>query len=118
MPASLLRFSGTTIVVESRGVIARLVLWSLADSKTTVDELRRVVRDEVAPEVDTIPGLRLKAWLSDESGERWGSLELWESPELADPAVHGRERELIGKDPEVGEEFELEASAGDLALDD
>jgi hypothetical protein len=99
-------------------VIARLVLWSLADSKTTVDELRRVVRDEVAPEAAAVPGLRFKGWLSDEAGERWGAIEVWESRELADLAAHERERELIGKDPEVGEEFELEASAGDLALDD
>ena len=56
-----------------------------------------------------MPGLRLKLWLSDESGERWGAVELWESAEdaVALP-LHARERELIGKDPEVGEEFDLE----------
>jgi hypothetical protein len=99
-------------------VIARLVLWSLADSKTTVDELRRVVRDEVVPETAAASGLRFKGWLSDETGERWGAVEVWESRELADAAVHERERELIGKDPEIGEEFGLEAWAGDLSFDD
>jgi hypothetical protein len=97
-------------------VIARLLLWSLADSKTTVDELRRVVRDEVAPEVESVPGLRFKGWVSDEAGERWGAIELWDSQELADLASHRRERDLIGKDPEIGEEFELEISTGDLDL--
>lgn len=89
-------------------MIVRLVLWSLADSKTTVEELRRVLGDELAGEAERVPGLRLKLWVSDEAGERWGSLELWESAELAAVPVHARERELIGKDPEVGEEFELE----------
>ena len=53
-------------------------------------------------------GLRLKLWVSDNSGERWGAIELWESADAAAQPVHARERELIGKDPEVGEEFELE----------
>ncbi len=95
-------------------MIARLLLWSLADSKTTVDELRRVVADEVAPQTERIPGLRLKCWLADELGERWGALELWDTLEAADVALHERERELIGKDPEVGEEFEVEAAVGGL----
>jgi hypothetical protein len=89
-------------------VIVRLVLWSLADSKTTIEELRRVVRDELAPGLEKVSGLRLKAWVSDEPGERWGSIELWDAPELAERPVHERERELIGKEPEIGEEFELE----------
>ena len=59
-------------------------------------------------EAERLPGLRLKLWLSDEAGERWGSLELWDSSEAAALPVHVRERELIGKDPEVGEQFELE----------
>ena len=90
-------------------MIVRLVLWSLTDSKTTVDELRRVLDDELAPEAESVPGLRLKLWLSDESGERWGALEVWESAEdAASLPLQARERELIGKHPEVGEEFDLE----------
>ena len=67
-----------------------------------------MLRDELAGEAERVPGLRLKLWLSDEAGERWGFLELWESAEAAAAPVHPRERELIGKDPEIGEEFELE----------
>ena len=91
-------------------MLVRLLLWSLADAKTTTEELRRALRDEIVDEVTNVPGLRLKLWLSDEAGERFGTLELWESADLATLPTHTRERELIGKDPEVGEEFDLEAS--------
>lgn len=55
-------------------------------------------------------GLRLRAWISDEATERWGAVELLESPEAARGAMPERARELIGKDPDVVEEFDLEAS--------
>jgi hypothetical protein len=91
-------------------VLVRLLLWSLADAKTTLDELRRALRDEIAEEAAKVPGLRLKLWVSDEAGERFGVLELWESADFAALPVNERERRLIGKDPEVGEEFDVEAS--------
>ncbi len=95
-------------------MIVRLVLWSLADSKTTVDELRRVLADELVADTRGQPGLELKGWISDEAGERWGAIEVWESRQAAARASYERERELIGKDPEIGEEFELEAATGAL----
>jgi len=98
-------------------VLVRLLLWNLADAKTSLDELRRALRDEVVGDTAGVPGLRLKLWLSDEAGERFGAVELWESPELAALPIHERERELIGKDPEVGEEFDLEASVEGRFLD-
>ncbi len=91
-------------------MLVRLLLWSLADAETTLEELRRALRDEIVNDAANVPGLRLKLWLSDEAGERFGAVELWESADLATLAVNRRERELIGKDPEVGEEFDLEAS--------
>lgn len=69
------------------------MLWSLADSKTTLDELRAKLPD--LPDGDV--------WISDPAGERFGLIAFSESSEAAAEA-----RELIGKDPEVGEEFELE----------
>jgi hypothetical protein len=42
-------------------VIVRLVLWSLADSKTTIAELRRYLRDESVEAFEDVPGLRFKA---------------------------------------------------------
>jgi hypothetical protein len=91
-------------------VIVRFVLWSLADSQTTVEELRVYVRDEAAPAFDDVPGLLVKLWISDTVGERWGAIYLFESAEAADQELPSRARELIGKEPDVIEVFDLEAS--------
>ena len=91
-------------------MIVRLVLWSLADSETTIEELRTYLRDESVDAFEEVPGLRFKAWISDETTERWGAVYLWESAEAARQALPSRARELIGKEPEIAEEFDLEAS--------
>jgi len=91
-------------------VLLRLVLWSLADSKTTIGELRRYLRDESVDAFEDVPGLRFKAWISDEATERWGAIYLWESREAAEQEVPSRARELIGKEPDIGEEFDVEAT--------
>jgi hypothetical protein len=91
-------------------VIVRLVLWNLADSKTNVAELRRYLRDEAVDSFERLPGLLFKAWVSDETTERWGAFYVWESREAADQPLPSRARELIGKDPEIGEVFDLEAT--------
>jgi hypothetical protein len=88
-------------------VLLRLVLWNLADSKTTIGELRRDLRDESVEAYSRVPGLRFTAWVSDEATERWGAVYLWESREAAEQELPSRARELIGKDPDVGEEFDL-----------
>jgi hypothetical protein len=72
----------------------RLLLWNLADSKTTLDELR--ARLPELPEGD--------CWISDPAGERFGLISF-----SGEDAAAAEARDLIGKDPEVGEEFELEA---------
>jgi hypothetical protein len=91
-------------------VIVRLVIWNLADSKTTIEELRRYLRDESVAAFSEVPGLRFKAWISDEATERWGGVYLWESAEAAAQALPSRARELIGKDPEIVEQFDVEAT--------
>jgi hypothetical protein len=91
-------------------VVVRIVLWSLADSKTTIEELRRHLRDEEVDDFAEVAGLRFKAWLSDPAGERWGAFYLFESLEASEAPLPGRARELIGKDPDVSELFDLEAS--------
>jgi hypothetical protein len=73
-------------------VTVRLLLWSLADSKTTLDELRAQLPE--LPEGD--------AWISHEPSERFGLIAF---SGIVPPEI----RELIGKDPEIGEEFELES---------
>ena len=69
----------------------RLLLWSLADSKTTLDELRAHLPE--LPEGDV--------WISDEPSERFGLISF-------SGAIPADIRDLIGKDPDVGEEFEVE----------
>jgi hypothetical protein len=91
-------------------VIVRLVLWSLADSKTSVAVLRRYLSDEAVDAFEGVPGLRFKAWLSDEATERWGAISFWETRAAADQELPDRARELIGKEPDIGEEFDLEAT--------
>jgi hypothetical protein len=74
-------------------VTVRLLLWNVADSKTTLEELRAKLPD--LPEGDH--------WISDPATDRFGLIAF--SGSLA---AIGRIRELIGKDPEIGEEFQLE----------
>ena len=91
-------------------MVVRIVLWSLADSKTTIEELRRYLRDESVDEFAEVAGLRFKAWISDASGERWGAFYLFETLEASEATMPGRARELIGKEPDVVEVFDLEAT--------
>jgi len=100
-------------------VLVRIVLWNLADSKTTIEELRRYLRDESVDAFHDVSGLRFKAWISDEATERWGAVYLWESAEEARQELPSRARELIGKEPDVGEEFDVEATIeGAFALEE
>jgi hypothetical protein len=62
------------------------------------------------PAFAEVPGLRLKLWISDDHTERWGAVYLFESREAADAEMPSRVRELVGKEPDVVEEFDLEAS--------
>jgi len=91
-------------------MIVRLVLWSLADSATTIEELRDYLRDESVDAFSDVPGLLFKAWISDEVTERWGAIYVWESRDAAEQPVPSRARELIGKDPDIAEVFDLEAT--------
>jgi Putative mono-oxygenase ydhR len=91
-------------------LLLRLVLWNLADSKTTIEELRRYLRDESVEAFAQVPGLRFKAWVSDAATERWGAVYLWESHEAASQEIPSRAEELIGKSPDIGEDFDVEAT--------
>ena len=91
-------------------MIVRIVLWRLADSKSTIEELRRYLRDESVDAFEEVEGLRFKAWLSDSAGERWGAFYLFESVEAARQELPSRARELIGKEPDLVEEFDVEAT--------
>ena len=91
-------------------MLVRFVLWSLADSQTNVGELRRYLQDEAVDAFAEVPGLLFKAWISDEGTERWGAMYVWESYDASLQELPSRARELIGKDPDLIEVFDLEAS--------
>jgi hypothetical protein len=74
-------------------VVARLLIWNLVDSKTTLEELR-----EHLPELPA--GDR---WVSNESQERFGVITFGdELPDLGEVPA------LIGVDPVIAEEFDIE----------
>ena len=92
-------------------MVLRLVIWNLADSQTNVGELRRYLRDEAVAAFEQVPGLLFKGWFSDEVSERWGAVYVWESHEASEQELPSRARELIGKNPDIVEVFDLEATA-------
>jgi hypothetical protein len=74
-------------------VIVRILIWSLFDSKTTIDELR-----------DSLPELEPPSdWIWNEATERFGLVAVGD--EL--PPVIGRAHELVGREPDVYEEFDV-----------
>jgi len=97
---------------------ASISWWDLTGSGQTIESLREYLRDEAVDAFAAVPGILFKGWISDAAGERWGAIYLFESAAAADQPLPSRARELIGKDPELVEVFELEASvsvAGQLA---
>jgi hypothetical protein len=91
-------------------VVVRLVIWSLVDSDATIESLREYLREESVPTFADVPGLCFKAWFSDESTERWGAVYVWDSLEASEQPLPSKARELIGKDPDIVEVFDLEAT--------
>ena len=91
-------------------MVVRFVLWNLADTAISVEELREYLRDEAVDAFETVNGILFKVWISDAAGERWGAIYLFESAAAAEQPLPSRARELIGKDPDIVEIFDLEAS--------
>ncbi len=89
-------------------MIARIVLWNIADADATIDELDESVREETAD----APGLVFEAWLADPAGERWGALSVFVSREVADEAPPRLAGELLGKPPDLFEEFDVLTTRG------
>ena len=74
-------------------MIARILIWNLFDSKTSLDEIR--VHLPELPDGDR--------WISNEVQERLGLIAFGdELPEL------GELQRLIGKEPDIAEEFDVE----------
>jgi hypothetical protein len=74
-------------------VIARILIWNLFNSKTTLEELREHL--PALPEGDV--------WIANEASDRFGLISFGDSlPDL------GNVQELIGDAPTVAEEFDVE----------
>jgi hypothetical protein len=74
-------------------VIARILIWNLFDSKTTLEELR-----------EHLPGLpEGDVWVANEAQDRFGIISFGDQlPDLGEVPV------LIGDEPAVAEEFDVE----------
>lgn len=75
-------------------MLIRIVLWSIGESATTIDELRDRLEPLEAP----------SSWLFNEPAERFGALIVGDEAEAVGPVSLARE--LIGKEPEAFEEFD------------
>jgi hypothetical protein len=74
-------------------VIARILIWNLFDSKTTLEELRE--------HLPTLPDGDV--WITNEAQDRFGLISYGDRlPDL------GEVPELIGYEPAVAEEFDVE----------
>jgi hypothetical protein len=73
-------------------VIARVLVWNLFDSKTTLEELRA--------QLPALPGGDV--WIANDAQDRFGLISFSEQlPDLR------RLRDLIGAEPQVAEEFDV-----------
>lgn len=72
--------------------VARILIWNLADSKTTLAELREIIPPLEAGD----------HWIANDVQERFGLVSTSDEPPDLDAI-----RELIGKEPDVAEEFDL-----------
>lgn len=91
-------------------MLIRYVTWDLDGTQTTIEELREYLRDESVDAFSKVRGLRFKAWFSDAAANRWGAVYVWEDADAAAQKLPSRARELIGKDPDVQEVYEVEAT--------
>jgi hypothetical protein len=72
--------------------IVRILIWGLADSKTTLEEVREQLPDSTEGDI----------WVANEPQERFGLVSTNDDlPDLS------RLHELIGKEPEIAEEYDV-----------
>jgi hypothetical protein len=73
-------------------VLARLIIWDVFESRSSVDELR-----------DSLPELEPPSrWIWNEASERFGALVFGEDL----PEAIGWAQDLVGQEPDVYEEFD------------
>lgn len=90
---------------------ATIAWWDLSRSEQTIDTLREYLRDEGVRPWESVRGLRLKFWVADREGNRWGAVMLWEADGPGDqPLPPHRAAELIGYPPTERVRFDVEAT--------
>ena len=73
-------------------MVVRILIWNLAESKSTIDELR-----------DSLPELDPPShWISNEATDRFGAIIVGEDI----PESIGWAQDLVGEEPDVYEEFD------------
>ena len=72
--------------------LVRLLIWNVAESRTTIDELRESLPELTAP----------SRWIWNEASERFGVIVVGEDL----PESVGWAQDLVGDDPDVYEEFD------------
>jgi hypothetical protein len=73
--------------------VVRIYIWNLGDSKTTLDEVREHLPPAPAPDF----------WITNDAAERFGLVTFG----ATDADELEWLRDLIGKEPEVAEEFDV-----------
>jgi hypothetical protein len=72
----------------------RILIWNVFESQTTLDELRQRLPYLEPP----------SAWISNDAADRFGAVLFGDEP----PAELADVQELIGRAPDVAEEFDSE----------
>ncbi|KJK47026.1 hypothetical protein UK23_21600 [Lentzea aerocolonigenes] len=99
---------------------AVIAWWDLPGTGQTVASLRESLRREGTDGWAAVAGLRLKLWISEPTGERWGAVMVWDSAEAAEAAVSAglppnRAAELIGRPPSLRLVLDVEAAVAGIA---
>ena len=79
-------------------MVVRIVLWSVGDAKASIEEIR-----DHLDELEELPSPGL--WLVNEVAERFGAIVATDDGEELPPQLDELRR-LIGKEPDVLEEFD------------
>ena len=90
-----------------------VVWWDLDVAGPGLDALRADLSAEAVAAWAAVPGLRLKLWLADPDGCRWGAVMLWD-PDRPEPdrLPPNRAARLIGPVPAHRLQFDVEAAVG------
>lgn len=102
--------------VRGTSELLRIALWRHdTASAAALHELRIAVEEEGLEGVAATPGLRWHGWVSDEAEwARFGEVSLWETPDAALAPAPGGTAQLIGRHPDIVEEFDVEATVSGL----